>query len=334
MNDEERADQGKPTAEGASGSGDSADPGLVAAVVERSRRALAEARPGSSVADPARDDHAEIIVPVAQPVRGTTNPGGLESSDHEAVSSRVSSEVRDGLIVAIAHGSSERNLGPRPWECGPCERAEGDVDRFLAAGWLPPSGPLPEWCCPACGETTRARLADKVPPLPEGPSPWDAYVKAYREYQETDPHGAAAHPTAHHMHALDAALRVYYPCPEHGDLLHRYVAASLEFDYTAEGDCGGEYDSDEQEHEAALANIAEMHRLLNLRAERLAEAHEKLRDQTSPLPDSETEWEWGCGTSLDEVFSFDEETARQYVETTGILRKRRKAGPWIEVPRG
>jgi len=48
------------------------------------------------------------------------------------------------------------------------------------------------------------------PPLPEteGPSPWDAYVAAYREFQEADPHGATAHPTAHHMHALEAALRV------------------------------------------------------------------------------------------------------------------------------
>jgi len=53
------------------------------------------------------------------------------------------------------------------------------------------------------------------PPLPEqpGPSPWDAYVAAYREFQEADPHGATAHPTAHHMHALEAALRAYNPPP-------------------------------------------------------------------------------------------------------------------------
>jgi hypothetical protein len=54
------------------------------------------------------------------------------------------------------------------------------------------------------------------------------------------------------------------------------------------------------------------------------------------LPDSEPDdgpWEWGCGVSLDEVFGMDEETARQYAEQTGTLRKRRPAGPWIEVPR-
>lgn len=42
----------------------------------------------------------------------------------------------------------------------------------------------------------------------EGRTPWDAYVAAYREFQETDPHGAVAHPTAHHMYALEAALQV------------------------------------------------------------------------------------------------------------------------------
>lgn len=65
--------------------------------------------------------------------------------------------------------------------------------------------------------TVVAAVADALiaegwrPPLPEqaeGRSPWDAYVAAYRAYQETNPHGARVHPTAHHMHALEAALRV------------------------------------------------------------------------------------------------------------------------------
>lgn len=42
------------------------------------------------------------------------------------------------------------------------ELAAAVAEQLLGEGWLPPSGPLPEWCCPACGATTRARLADKV----------------------------------------------------------------------------------------------------------------------------------------------------------------------------
>lgn len=92
--------------------------------------------------------------------------------------------------------------------------------------------------------------------------------------------------------AADALLAAGWrpPLPEaEADLLGRFVAASLEFDYTAEGDCGGDYEDDGQEREAAIANIVEMHRLLNVRAERLAEAHEKLRALSSPMPDGETE---------------------------------------------
>ena len=50
-----------------------------------------------------------------------------------------------------------------------------------------------------------------------------------------------------------------------------------------------------------------------------------------PSTDSGIKWEWGCGSALDEVFGFDEETARQGAEMTGTLRKRHPAGPWIEV---
>jgi hypothetical protein len=43
------------------------------------------------------------------------------------------------------------------------------------------------------------------------------------------------------------------------------------------------------------------------------------------------DYEWGCGSTLDEIFSFDEATAREQAKSTGTLRKRRKAGPWQEV---
>lgn len=43
------------------------------------------------------------------------------------------------------------------------ELAAAVAEQLLGEGWLPPSGPLPEWRCPSCGATTRAQLADKVP---------------------------------------------------------------------------------------------------------------------------------------------------------------------------
>jgi hypothetical protein len=52
---------------------------------------------------------------------------------------------------------------------------------------------------------------------------------------------------------------------------------------------------------------------------------------SSPLPDSETEWEWGCGSPLDGLGLITEALAREYAKQTGVLRKCRKAGPWIEV---
>lgn len=76
--------------------------------------------------------------------RSVTNPAsaGQDTGDGR---NDVSGAARDELILAIAHSTaSERNLGPRPWECGQCERAERIADRLLAAGWTPP---LPE---PAC----------------------------------------------------------------------------------------------------------------------------------------------------------------------------------------
>jgi len=94
--------------------------------------------PPSSVSPSGENTTPPVSVPAAQPGRGTTNGAVLVSSDGEAVSSRVSSRARDELILAIAHpAGSERNLGPRPWECGPCERAERIADAVLAAGWRP-----------------------------------------------------------------------------------------------------------------------------------------------------------------------------------------------------
>lgn len=61
-----------------------------------------------------------------------------------------------------------------------------------------------------------------------------------------------------------------------GELLDRYVAVSLETDYTIDADLSDGYDNDAEEHEAAIANIVEMHRLLVLRQERLLDAHEEI----------------------------------------------------------
>lgn len=61
-------------------------------------------------------------------------------------------------LVELLNVSHDEAQGWHYWNFG------HGADTILAAGWLPPTGPLPEWCCPACGETTRARLADKAPP--------------------------------------------------------------------------------------------------------------------------------------------------------------------------
>src|SRR5438067_2272853 len=57
--------------------------------------------------------------------------------------------------------------------------------------------------------------------------------------------------------------------------LQELVAASLVFDYAAEGEAVG-YDSDVAEQAAALANVTEMHRLLGVRQERLSTAHAEI----------------------------------------------------------
>ena len=57
--------------------------------------------------------------------------------------------------------------------------------------------------------------------------------------------------------------------------LQAFVVASLEFDYTQEVEGVG-YDTDDAEQAAALANITEMHRLINVGHERLFDAHERI----------------------------------------------------------
>jgi len=67
--------------------------------------------------------------------------------------------------------------------------------------------------------------------------------------------------------------------------LQELVAASLVFDYTAEGEAAG-YTDDPAEQAAALANILEMHRLLTVRQERLSTAHaeiDRLRAENARL---------------------------------------------------
>lgn len=54
------------------------------------------------------------------------------------------------------------------------------------------------------------------PPLADTMSPWDAYREAYNDFRRDVP-SWKAHFTAHHMHALEAALRVYDPCAEHSE---------------------------------------------------------------------------------------------------------------------
>lgn len=103
----------------------------------------------------------------------------------------MSDSLRDVIYDAMGR--------PGDWEQGVIQPSQFELDNHS------------HWRAIA-GDVARAITeAGWRPPLPEGASPWDAYVAAYRARQETDPHGATAHPTAHHMHALEAALRVYDP---------------------------------------------------------------------------------------------------------------------------
>jgi len=151
-------------------------------------------------------------------------------------------------------------------------RAIADPGAVVAARWPGESGPA--WSARAVEQTLLA--AGWRPPLPEPPLSREDLGRRVADVC---------------VQWLTWSPAPSSPQPE-ADLLARFVSASLEFDYTAEGDCGSEYEDDEQEREAAIANIVEMHRLLNLRAERLAEAHEKLHAMSSPLPNSEQRGVW------------------------------------------
>jgi hypothetical protein len=82
---------------------------------------------------PGRDDHAEMIVPVVQAGRGTTNTGGPGSPDHEAVSSRVSSRDREELDQALWRGRTLRGLA----DAASPETRRELIDTIIAAGWRP-----------------------------------------------------------------------------------------------------------------------------------------------------------------------------------------------------
>jgi hypothetical protein len=56
------------------------------------------------------------------------------------------------------------------------------------------------------------------------------------------------------------------------------IIAALEHDYTAEPDNSPGYENDAEEYDAALANVKEMHRLLNVRQERLLNAYDEVDD--------------------------------------------------------
>lgn len=79
----------------------------------------------------------------------------------EPMSDPKTPQARDDLILAIAHSTaSERNLGPRPWECSQCERAERIADQLLAAGWRPPQSAPDGWYPAAMREHDRANAAE------------------------------------------------------------------------------------------------------------------------------------------------------------------------------
>ncbi|RSD21986.1 hypothetical protein [Amycolatopsis eburnea] len=123
---------------------------------------------------------------------------------------------REELVELLKAADTARWGGPQVTFEGMDVPYDHFADAILAAGWRPTTRCVNDangdGDCAACARNPDAPCRQPFAPLPdsetEGPSPWDAYVKAFREYQETDPHGAAAHPTAHHMHALEAALRV------------------------------------------------------------------------------------------------------------------------------
>lgn len=130
--------------------------------------------------NPPRDDHAEIIIPGGQPGAGATNPGSPVSPD--AGNSR--GDLRAKLAGLIDCALPEDATGIETADI------EAAADAILAAGWRPP--------------------------LPDAPSPWDAYRQAYEEFRGDVP-SWKAHFTAHHMHALEAALQVFDPCAAHNE---------------------------------------------------------------------------------------------------------------------
>lgn len=70
---------------------------------------------------------------------------------------------REQLIELLAANAlrryeSQYEASHLTWRDFATEAAE-DVDALVSAGWVL-TEPLPEWSCPGCGATTRARMAD------------------------------------------------------------------------------------------------------------------------------------------------------------------------------
>jgi len=59
----------------------------------------------------------------------------------------------------------------------------------------------------------------------------------------------------------------------------------------------------------------------------------ELRAASSPLPGSETEWQWGCRDRHGNVHSVGVENEAQARAMLSMTPVRREVGPWIEVPR-
>lgn len=85
------------------------------------------------------------------------------------------------------------------------------------------------------------------------------------------------------------------------DQLQEFVTASLAFDYTANDECP-EYADDAEELAAALANITEMHRVLNVRQERLFAAHDRIDKALERIAADDADFEDGVDTDPADAF--------------------------------